>query len=396
MKHVLTQNIVACSLQRSITKNQKSDFFLFFLTFTLKQSKLYFLIKVFSIEVLIMNNSNRSFKSWRLKQRPSGEIESTDLELIDDIIPEIRDNEILVRTIYFSLDPTNRIWMSDVDQYMEPVEIGDIMRAGGSLGVVEESNVDGVNTGEIVQGGMHGGWQEYFVMPASDIIKIPKDTGLPLTAFISVLGFTGPTAYFGFLDIGKPQAGETVVVSAAAGAVGSIVCQIAKIKGCNVVGIAGSDEKCKWLKDDLGVDHVINYKKENILESLKKSCPDGIDIYFDNVGGETLDAALTLMNKFGRIPVCGLISMYNDWSSTGPRMYRNILMKTLTVTGFLVSDYAEQFGECLESLGQWVAEGKIKFKVDVVEGIENAPTAVNKLFSGENSGKLVIQTSKEP
>jgi len=279
---------------------------------------------------------------------------------------------------------------------MEPVEIGDIMRAGGSLGVVEESNVEGVNTGEIVQGGMHGGWQEYFVMPASDIIKIPKDTGLPLTAFISVLGFTGPTAYFGFLDIGKPQEGETVVVSAAAGAVGSIVCQIAKIKGCNVVGIAGSDEKCKWLKDDLGVDYVINYKKENILESLKKSCPDGIDIYFDNVGGETLDAALTLMNKFGRIPVCGLISMYNDWSSTGPRMYRNILMKTLTVTGFLVSDYAEQFGECLESLGNWIAEGKIKFKVDVVEGIENAPTAVNKLFSGENNGKLVIQASKEP
>jgi NADPH-dependent curcumin reductase CurA len=269
------------------------------------------------------------------------------------------------------------------------------MRAGGSLGVVEESNVEGVNIGEIVQGGMHGGWQEYFVMPASDIIKIPKDTGLPLTAFISVLGFTGPTAYFGFLDIGKPQEGETVVVSAAAGAVGSIVCQIAKIKGCNVVAIAGSDEKCKWLKDDLGVDHVINYKKENILESLKNKCPDGIDIYFDNVGGETLDAALTLMNKFGRIPVCGLISMYNDWSSTGPKMYRNILMKTLTVTGFLVSDYAEQFGECLESLSQWVAEGKIKYKVDVVEGIENAPTAVNKLFSGENNGKLVIQTSKE-
>ena len=198
------------------------------------------------------------------------------------------------------------------------------------------------------------------------------------------------------MDIGKPKEGETVVVSAAAGAVGSIVCQIAKLKGCNVVAIAGSDEKCKWLKDDLGADLVINYKKQNILEALKDSCPNGIDIYFDNVGGETLDAALTLMNKFGRIPVCGLISMYNDWSSTGPKMYRNILMKTLTVTGFLVSDYADRFGECLESLGQWVAEGKIKYKVDVVEGIENAPSAVNKLFSGENNGKLVIQTSKEP
>ena len=343
-----------------------------------------------------MNHSNRTFKSWRLKERPLGEIKTTDLELVDDVIPEIKANEVLVRTIYFSLDPTNRIWMSDVDQYMEPVEIGDIMRAGGSLAVVEESNVEGVNIGEVVQGGMHGGWQEYFTIPESDIIKIPKDTGLPLTAFISVLGFTGPTAYFGLLDIGKPQPGETVVVSAAAGAVGSIVCQIAKIKGCNVVAIAGSDEKCDWLKNELGADHVINYKKENVLEALKKTCTNGIDIYFDNVGGETLDAALTLMNKFGRIPVCGLISMYNDWSSVGPKMYRNILMKTLTVTGFLVSDYADRFGESLENLGSWVAEGKIKFKVDVVEGIENAPEAVNKLFSGENNGKLVIQTSKEP
>jgi len=343
-----------------------------------------------------VNHSNRTFKSWRLKERPLGEIKTTDLELVDDVIPEIKANEVLVRTIYFSLDPTNRIWMSDVDQYMEPVEIGDIMRAGGSLAVVEESNVEGVNIGEVVQGGMHGGWQEYFTIPESDIIKIPKDTGLPLTAFISVLGFTGPTAYFGLLDIGKPQPGETVVVSAAAGAVGSIVCQIAKIKGCNVVAIAGSDEKCDWLKNELGADHVINYKKENVLEALKKTCTNGIDIYFDNVGGETLDAALTLMNKFGRIPVCGLISMYNDWSSVGPKMYRNILMKTLTVTGFLVSDYADRFGESLENLGSWVAEGKIKFKVDVVEGIENAPEAVNKLFSGENNGKLVIQTSKEP
>ena len=343
-----------------------------------------------------MNHSNRTFKSWRLKERPLGEIKTTDLELVDDVIPEIKANEVLVRTIYFSLDPTNRIWMSDVDQYMEPVEIGDIMRAGGSLAVVEESNVEGVNIGEVVQGGMHGGWQEYFTIPESDIIKIPKDTGLPLTAFISVLGFTGPTAYFGLLDIGKPQPGETVVVSAAAGAVGSIVCQIAKIKGCNVVAIAGSDEKCDWLKNELGADHVINYKKENVLEALKKACTNGIDIYFDNVGGETLDAALTLMNKFGRIPVCGLISMYNDWSSVGPKMYRNILMKTLTVTGFLVSDYADRFGESLESLGSWIAEGRIKFKVDVVEGIENAPEAVNKLFSGENNGKLVIQTSKEP
>ena len=343
-----------------------------------------------------MSNSNHTYKSWRLNTRPVGEIKNTDLTLVEEDIPEINDNEILARTIYFSLDPTNRIWMSDVDQYMEPVEIGDIMRAGGSIAIVEQSNSKDVSVGDIIQGGMHGGWQDYFIAPGNDVVKLPKETGLPLTAFISVLGFTGPTAYFGFLDIGKPKKGETVVVSAAAGAVGSVVCQIAKIKECYVVAIAGSDEKCDWLKNDLGVDSVINYKKENIFDALKTSCPNGIDIYFDNVGGDTLDAALTLMNKFGRIPVCGLISMYNDWSSTGPKMYRNILMKTLTVTGFLVSDFIEQFEECLQKLGQWVAEGKIKYKVDVVEGIENAPVAVNKLFTGENQGKLVIQTSKEP
>ena len=219
---------------------------------------------------------------------------------------------------------------------------------------------------------------------------------LLLVIFISVLGFTGPTAYFGFLDIGQPKKGETVVVSAAAGAVGSIVCQIAKIKGCRVVGIAGSDEKCNWLKNDLKVDEVINYKKDDILESLKEKCPEGIDIYFENVGGETLDAALTLMNNYGRIPVCGLISMYNDWETPGPKMFRNILMKRLTVKGFLVSDYLDRYAESLESLSEWMAEGKIQYKVDIVEGIENAPSAVNKLFTGENNGKLVIKVSDEP
>ena len=187
-----------------------------------------------------MSNSNHTYKSWRLNKRPVGEIKNSDLSLVEENIPEINDNEVLARTIYFSLDPTNRIWMSDVDQYMEPVEIDDIMRAGGSIAVVEESKVNDVSVGDIIQGGMHGGWQDYFTVPGNDIIKLPKETGLPLTAFISVLGFTGPTAYFGLLDIGKPKKGETVVVSAAAGAVGSIVCQIAKIKECNVVAIAVS------------------------------------------------------------------------------------------------------------------------------------------------------------
>ena len=341
-------------------------------------------------------NSNRTNRSWRLRQRPEGIIDENDLELVTDEIPEIQEGQVLAKTIYFSLDPTNRIWMSDIDQYMEPVEIGDIMRAGGSLAIVEESKVPHVKVGDIVQGGMHGGWQEYFIIPGEEAAAIPLEESIPLTALISVLGFTGPTAYFGFLDIGQPKKGETVVVSAAAGAVGSIVCQIAKIKGCRVVGIAGSDEKCNWLKNDLKVDEVINYKKDDILESLKEKCPEGIDIYFENVGGETLDAALTLMNNYGRIPVCGLISMYNDWETPGPKMFRNILMKRLTVKGFLVSDYLDRYAESLESLSEWMAEGKIQYKVDIVEGIENAPSAVNKLFTGENNGKLVIKVSDEP
>ena len=341
-------------------------------------------------------NSNRTNRSWRLRQRPEGIIDENDLELVTDEIPEIQEGQVLAKTIYFSLDPTNRIWMSDIDQYMEPVEIGDIMRAGGSLAIVEESKVPHVKVGDIVQGGMHGGWQEYFIIPGEEATAIPLVESIPLTALISVLGFTGPTAYFGFLDIGQPKKGETVVVSAAAGAVGSIVCQIAKIKGCRVVGIAGSDEKCNWLKNDLKVDEVINYKKDDILESLKEKCPEGIDIYFENVGGETLDAALTLMNNYGRIPVCGLISMYNDWETPGPKMFRNILMKRLTVKGFLVSDYLDRYAESLESLSEWMAEGKIQYKVDIVEGIENAPSAVNKLFTGENNGKLVIKVSDEP
>ena len=316
--------------------------------------------------------------------------------MVTEEIPEISEGQILAKTIYFSLDPTNRIWMSDIDQYMEPVEIGDIMRAGGSLAVVEESKVPHIKAGDIVQGGMPGGWQEYFIIPGEEAVAIPMEESIPLTALISVLGFTGPTAYFGFLDISKPKEDETVVVSAAAGAVGSIVCQLAKIKGCRVVAIAGNDDKCDWLKNDLKVDDVINYKKEPILESLKEKCPEGIDIYFENVGGETLDAALTLMNNYGRIPVCGLISMYNDWDTPGPKMFRNILMKRLTVKGFLVSDYLDRYSESLEALSKWMAEGKIQYRVDIVEGIENAPSAVNKLFTGENTGKLVIKVSDEP
>ena len=334
----------------------------------------------------------RMNKQWRLKHRPEGEIKEGDLELVSVPVPELKDGQVLVRTVYLSLDPTNRIWMSDMDQYMPPVEVGDVMRGGG-LGIVVESRHSNLSPGDVVQGGLSG-WQEYFIADGAMLPKLPNDGSIPLDAFMSVLGATGMTAYFGLLDIGQPKAGETVVVSAAAGAVGSLVGQIAKIKGCRVVGIAGSDEKCAWITKDLGFDAAINYKKENVLESLKRHCPKGIDVYFENVGGEILDAVLTLINVGGRIPLCGLISTYNATDPVpGPYMFRNILMKRVRVQGFIITDYLPRFPEGVAQMGQWLGEGKLKYKVDIVKGLENAASAVNKLFTGENQGKLLVEVS---
>ncbi len=339
-----------------------------------------------------MRNSNRQ---WVLRNRPVGEISPGDLELVDAPKPEAGDNEILIRTIYLSLDPTNRIWMSDMDQYMPPVEIGDVMR-GGTLGVVEQSNLAGFDVGDIVVPGL-GGWQDYTVSDGTGVSKIPAGLGIPLDAFMSVLGATGMTAFFGLLDIGQPKPGETVVVSAAAGAVGSTVGQIAKIKGCRAVGLAGTDEKCKWVVDELGFDACINYKKENVLDALKRECPDGIDVYFENVGGEILDAVLTLINQNARIPLCGLISTYNaDGDVPGPYMFRNILMKRVRVEGFIIIDFLDRFAEGQTQMGQWLAEGKLKYRTDIVDGLETAPTALGRLFTGENIGKLLVKVSEEP
>lgn len=339
-----------------------------------------------------MRNSNRQ---WVLRKRPVGEVSEGDLELVDAPKPEAGDGEILIRTIYLSLDPTNRIWMSDMDQYMPPVEIGDVMR-GGSLGVVEQSKNPDFAEGDIVVPGL-GGWQDYVVSDGTGVTKIPSGLGIPLDAFMSVLGATGMTAYFGLLDIGQPKPGETVVVSAAAGAVGSTVGQIAKLKGCRVVGIAGSDDKCKWVVDELGFDACINYKKENVLEALRRECPDGIDVDFENVGGEILDAILTLINQNARIALCGLISTYNaEGDVPGPYMFRNILMKRVTVKGFIIIDYLDRFAEGQAEMGQWLAEGKLKYRTDIVDGLENAPSAMKRLFTGENTGKLLVRVSEEP
>jgi len=334
-----------------------------------------------------MRNSNRQ---WILKRRPVGEIREGDLELVEKPLPVPGPGEMLLRTLYLSLDPTNRIWMSDMEQYMPPVQLGDVMR-GGTIGVVEQSNNPDFKPGEIVNG--IAGWQEYSVAPGGQ--KIPKGP-LPLTASMSVLGATGATAYFGLLDIGKPQAGETVVVSAAAGAVGSIVGQIAKLKGCRAVGFAGSDEKCRHVVKDLGFDACINYRRENIREALKRACPNGIDIDFENAGGEILDAVMEQINMKASIALCGMISTYNMAEQPRGPALTNLLMKRARIEGFIIIDYFPRFGEFFADMSKWVAEGKIKQDVHVVKGIENARSALDLLFTGGNTGKLLVQVSDEP
>ena len=334
-------------------------------------------------------------RQWVLTRRPAGEIAPGDLKFVETPIRALEDDEVLVRNLYLSLDPTNRIWMSDRDQYMPPVEIGDVMR-GGTIGVVETSRSDRFKPGDIVNTGL-GGWQTYTIAPAAVVSPVPMIPGVPLTAFMSVLGATGLTAWFGLMDIGKPQRGETVVVSAAAGAVGSIVGQIAKLKGCRVIGIAGGPEKCAWLTGDLGFDGAIDYKNEDVGAALDRLCPNGIDVNFENVGGKIMDAVFDRMNTFGRMALCGMISTYNDdGPPSGPNDFGRILMRRLLVKGFIIIDYLPRAGEAFAELAPWVASGQIKWKAHVVDGLENAVDALGRLFTGDHDGKLLIRVSQEP
>jgi hypothetical protein len=295
----------------------------------------------------------------------------------------------LVHNKYLSLDPTNRGWAGEIDTYLPAVKLGDVMR-GGVIGVVEESRNTDFKVGDHVSGLL--GWQEYAVSDGTGLTKLPDNPAIPLTAYMGLFGHIGLTAYYGLLDVGQPKAGETLVVSGAAGAVGSLVGQIGKIKGLHVVGIAGSDEKCRWLTDELGFDAAINYKTENVSEALRHACPNGIDVYFENVGGAILDAVLAQINLHARISLCGLISQYNATEPVpGPYNFAMILIKRARVQGFIVMDYLNRADEAMNQLGRWLMEGKIKYRVDVVEGLEQAPRAVNKLFDGSNRGKLVLK-----
>ncbi len=332
---------------------------------------------------------------WVLKRRPEGAIKPGDLELVTEPVPDLADGQVLVRTIYLSLDPTNRIWMSDRDQYMPPVKIGDTMR-GGAIGVVERSRSDRFKQGDLVNPGL-GGWSTYSVANGATLNPVPAIPGVPLSAFMSVLGATGLTAWFGIDDIGKPKPGETVVVSAAAGAVGSIAGQIARLRGARVIGIAGGKAKCDWLTGELGFDGAIDYKAEDVGAALDRLCSDGIDVDFENVGGPIMDAVFSRMNDFGRMALCGMISTYNDdGPCSGPADFSRILMHKLLIKGFIVTDYLARAGEAFAELAPWVMSGQLKWKVHIEDGLENAIDAVGLLFSGQHDGKLLVRVSPEP
>jgi NADPH-dependent curcumin reductase len=328
----------------------------------------------------------------KMASHPSGALEDDDFELVDAPVPEPADGEALVRTLYLSLDPAIRVWMNGIDTYVPGIHVGDVMRAGG-LGEVVQSRNAAYTEGDLVFGMMQ--WSEYCIARAGPdgMMTLPRQE--PITAFLSVLGVTGLTAYFGMFDVAQPKEGETVVVSGAAGAVGSVAGQIGKIIGCRVVGIAGGPEKCAWITDELGFDAWIDYKSEDVAARLRETCPDGIDVFFDNVGGEILDAVLGQINLHARIALCGAISQYDTAElSPGPRNFINLIPQRGRVEGFILLDYRDRFVDAILQLGQWVQEGRIRYAEDIVDGLENAPAAFRRLFTGENTGKLIVKVAE--
>jgi NADPH-dependent curcumin reductase CurA len=326
----------------------------------------------------------------RLAARPEGNITASDFTLTTEPVSELAEGDVLVKVTYLSLDPAMRGWMRDAPSYIPPVELGAVMRAGG-VGVVVESRDPKFAVGDHVTGAL--GAQEYATIKGKGLTKIDVRLA-PETVWLNVLGMPGMTAYFGLLDIGAPVAGQTVVVSGAAGAVGATVGQIAKIKGCRAVGIAGGPEKCAYLLG-LGFDAAINYKNENVHAALKAHCPDGIDVYFDNVGGDILDVALGRLAMHARIVICGAISQYNSASVQGPKNYLNLLVKRARMQGMVVFDYADRYAAGAMEMAGWMAQGKLKSREDVVEGLETFPDTLNKLFRGENFGKLVLKVAAD-
>ena len=328
-------------------------------------------------------------KTIVLNKRPIGKPQLSDFTFITEEVPKIKDGEILLETKFVSVDPYLRGRMSDAKSYIAPFELNKPISSGIVAKVIESKN-DSFKKGDFVSGLLD--WKEYQVSNGKELLKV-ENIGLPLSTYLGVLGMTGLTAYFGLTEIGKPISGETIVVSGAAGAVGSTVGQIGKILGCRVVGIAGSDEKVAMIKSKFGFDAAINYNTtENIYKELTRLCPDGIDVYFDNVGGEISDSVHANINRFGRVVVCGAISLYNETTvPTGPRVEPFLIKQSALMQGFIVSNYMEKFPEGIKQLSEWIKKGKLTYTETVVEGFEAIPQAFIDLFDGKNTGKMVVR-----
>ncbi|WP_353369007.1 NADP-dependent oxidoreductase [Aliiglaciecola sp. NS0011-25] len=327
-------------------------------------------------------------RQFLLASRPVGTPTAANWDFVKTELPTLGDNQIKVKVLYISLDPAMRGWMNEGKSYIPPVGIGEVMRAGG-VGEVLESTDPNFSAGDFVYGGF--GVTDFAVISTQGVYKVDPNLA-PLERYLGVLGMPGMTAYFGILDTGQPKAGETVVVSGAAGAVGTVVGQIAKIKGCRVVGIAGGEDKCRYLIDELGFDGVVDYKNSDVKKALKEQCPDGVDVFFDNVGGDILDDVLTQINMKARIVICGAISQYNNTTAVkGPSNYLTLLVNRARMEGIVVFDNIENYGKAAAEMSGWIADGKLIAKEHVVEGLETFPDTLLMLFRGENFGKLVIK-----
>jgi hypothetical protein len=329
---------------------------------------------------------------WRLARRPVGSIVDDDLRYVSEQLPDLRDGQFLLRVRYLSLDPAQRGWMGDQESYMPPIPIGAPMR-GGVVGVVVASCKAGVAEGDVLAG--FGEWADHIICD-DGFSPMPSIPGVSLAAAFGTLGLVGPTAYFGLLDVGRPQPGETLVVSAAAGGVGQVVGQIGKIKGCRVIGIAGGPEKCAFVTGDLGFDACIDYKAADVGEELDRLAPDGVDVNFEQVGGPTMTAVLSRMRRFGRVALCGLISGYNDEAGAEPpSQWGRVLIRRLAVRGFIVTDFLDRYPEAIGDLARWMADGRIKTRQDIRPGLSTALDSLRELYSGGNFGKLLVEVTPE-
>lgn len=338
----------------------------------------------------------RTNGQWRLEERPVGMVKTTDFELVEEPVPALEDGQLLVKNLYLAFEPAQRGWLDDVPSYIPPVQIGEVMRASAVGQVVESKNAE-YEVGQLVSGML--GWQQYFLTdgtpgPFGGLSRVPE--GIPPQRVLSLLGGTGLTAYFGMHDIHPVNEGDTVLVSGAAGATGSVAAQIARIRGAGkVVGIAGGPEKCKWLVEQARLDAAIDYKNEDVKRRIREECPKGVDLYFDNVGGEILDAALVCMAERGRITVCGGISGYNDETpAPGPSNFMQIVIRRLTVRGFILFDHIARAHEAIADLSKWAAAGEIAVEEDIQEGFENTPKTFLRLFEGKNLGKQLIRIAE--